>query len=158
MIVDFFEWMFIISGFIFFISMISALIFMVNDKKKTVLIIGVILAVLMVPIIAVLINFLIVGNKIDFIIYTILIFCYLLAEFLLDRIFKIDFRSKISLHVPYIILEYAACFSFVFGILKLDLTMGWIISIFFWGFLGVLVYYLIMQKKKKKVIPEFSND
>ena len=31
-----------------------------------------------------------------------------MAEFLLDMVFKFDFRSKTSRHVPYIILEYAA--------------------------------------------------
>jgi hypothetical protein len=79
-----------------------------------------------------------------------LIISYLLAEFLLDTVFKIDFRSKASLHVPYIILEYAACFSFVFGALSIGMALGWVISFFFWGFLAVLVYYLIKQRKSKK--------
>jgi hypothetical protein len=149
---DLFEWMFIISGFIFFVSMISALALMANDKMKTVIIFGVVLAVLMVPIIAILINFIIVGKSFEYIIYAILIFSYLMAEFLLDRIFKIDFRSKPSQHVPYIILEWAACFSFLFGVIHLDRIIGWIISIFFWAFMGTLVYYLIMDRKKKKAL------
>jgi hypothetical protein len=147
---DLFEWMFIISGFIFFVSMISALILMANNKMKTVLICGVILAILMIPISVILINFLIVGKDLKFIIYLILILSYLVAEFLLDRIFKIDFRSKLSQHIPYIVLEYAACFSFVFGVLDLDRSIGWILSFFFWAFLGVLVYYIILVRKKKK--------
>jgi len=65
----------------------------------------------------------------------------------LTRVFKIDFRSKTSRHVPYIILEYAACFSFVFGTLSLDLTIGWIISFFFWTLIGALVYYIIKRRK-----------
>ncbi|MFW9936523.1 MAG: hypothetical protein ACFFD5_02670 [Candidatus Thorarchaeota archaeon] len=148
---DLFEWMFIISCFIFFVSMISALILMANDKMKTVLIFGIILAILMVPISVILIDFLIVGKDLKFIIYLILILSYLMAEFLLDRVFKIDFRSKLSQHIPYIVLEYAACFSFVFGVLSLDLIIGWIISFFFWAFLGVLVYYIILVRKKKRV-------
>ncbi|MFX1557732.1 MAG: hypothetical protein ACFFC9_10800 [Promethearchaeota archaeon] len=147
---DLFEWMFIISGFIFFVSMISALILMANDKTRTVLIFGIILAFLMVPISVILINFLIVGKDLKFVIYLILILSYLMAEFLLDRVFKIDFRSKLSQHIPYIVLEYAACFSFVFGVLSLDLIIGWIISFFFWAFLGVLVYYIILVRKKKR--------
>jgi len=147
---DLFEWTFIISGFIFFISMISALLLMANDKMKTVLIFGIVLAILMIPIAGILINFLIVGKELKFIIYLILILGYLMAEFLLDRVFKIDFRSKVSQHILYIILEYAACFSFVFGVLSLDNTIGWIISFFFWAFLGALVYYIILVLKKKK--------
>ena len=147
---DFFEWMFIISGFIFFISMISALTLMANDKMKTVLIFGVILAILMVPIVIILIEFIIVGKGINFIVYLILIFAYLLAEFLLDSVFKIDFRSKPIQHIPYIVLEWAACFSFLFGVIRLDTMIGWIIAIFFYAFVGALIYYLILQWKNKK--------
>ena len=147
---ELFDWIFIISGFIFFISMISAILLMANEKFKTVRIFGWILAILMLPIIAILINYIIIGRGLNFIIYTILILSYLLAEFLLDTVFKYDFRSKSSTHVPYIILEYAACFSFVFGVPRLDSTIAWIIWILFWALLGALVYYLIKQQKKKK--------
>lgn len=142
--------MFIISGFIFFISMISAIILMTNEKMKTIKVFGLILAILMFPIITILINYIVIGRDIKFIIYLILILSYLMAEFLLDMVFKIDFRSKTSSHVLYIILEYAACFSFVFGTLSLDLTIGWIISFFFWTLLGTLVYYIFKQKKNNK--------
>lgn len=146
-----FEWMFIISGFIFFISMISALILMAKDRMKTVLIFGEVLAILIVPIVIILIDFIIVENLI-FIIYLILIFAYLLTEFLLDRVFKIDFRSKPIQHIPYIVLEWAACFSFLFGVIRLDNMIGWIIAIFFYAFVGALIYYLILQWKNKKKI------
>lgn len=147
---DLFDWMFIVSGFIFFISMISAVLLMANKKMKTVKIFGVILAVLMLPIIAILINYIVIGKDLKFIIYLILILSYLMAELLLDIVFKIDFRSKTSRHVPYIILEYAACFSFVFGTLTLDLTIGWIISFFFWTLIGALVYCIIKLRKNNE--------
>jgi hypothetical protein len=147
---DLFDWMFIVSGFIFFISMISAVLLMANKKWKTIKIFGVILAVLMLPIIAILINYIATGKELKFIIYLILILSYLMAELLLDIVFKIDFRSKTSRHVPYIILEYAACFSFVFGTLTLDLTIGWIISFFFWTLIGALVYCIIKLRKNNE--------
>ena len=147
---DLFDWMFIVSGFIFFVSMISAILLMANKKWKTIKIFGVILAFLMLPIIAILINYIVTGKELKFIIYLILILSYLMAELLLDMVFKIDFRSKTSRHVPYIILEYAACFSFVFGTLTLDLTIGWIISFFFWTLIGALVYCIIKLKKNNE--------
>lgn len=147
---DLFDWMFIISGFIFFVSMMSAILLMANDKMRTIRIFGVILAVLMFPIIAILINYILIGKDLRFIIYLVLILIYLLAEFLLDSVFKFDFRSKTSTHVPYIIIEWAAAFSFLFGTIYLDKTMGWIIAIFFWAFIGVLVYYIIKRRKKKE--------
>jgi len=139
--------MFIVSGFIFFVSMISAILLMAKNKMKTVKIFGPILAVLMLPIIAVLINYIVFGKDLRFTIYTILILIYLMAESLLDMVFKIDFRSKTSTHVPYIILEWAAAFSFLFGTITLDTTIGWIIALFFWTFIIVLVYYIIKRRK-----------
>jgi len=147
---DLFDWMFIISGFIFFVSMISAILLMTNKKMKTVKIFGVILAVLMLPIIAVLINYVAIGKDPRFIIYSILIIIYLMAETLLDMVFKIDFRSKPSTHVPYIILEWGAAFSFLFGTITLDTTIGWIIAVFFWTFICALVYYIINRRKINK--------
>ena len=144
---DFFEWMFIVSAFIFFPSMMSALILMAKDLLERVKVLGWILGLLMIPIILVFINFLIVGKDSKLIIYLILIFSYLLAELLLDQVYKYDFRSRPATDIPYIILEYAACFSFVFGALSLDMALGWIVSFLFWAFLGVLVYYIIQRKK-----------
>ena len=146
---DIFDWMFIASSFIFFVSMISAILLMAKNKMKTVRIFGPILAVLMLPIIAVLINYIVFGKDPRFVIYTILILIYLMAESLLDMVFKIDFRSKPIQHVPYIIVEWGAAFSFLFGTIYLDTTIGWVIAIFFWTFIGALVYYIIKQRKKK---------
>ncbi|NVM19352.1 MAG: hypothetical protein HWN80_16720 [Candidatus Lokiarchaeota archaeon] len=147
---DLFDWMFIVSGFIFFVSMIGAILLMTNNKLKTVKIFGIILAVLMLPIIAIFINYIVIGKDLRFIIYLVLIFIYLLAEFLLDSVFKIDFRSKTSTHVPYIIIEWGAAFSFLFGTIYLDTTIGWIIAIFFWTFIAVLIYYIIKRRKNKE--------
>lgn len=146
---DLFEWMFIITAFIFFISMISALLLMANNKLRTVRIFGWILFAMIFVMVGIFINFIFIGDLRN-VIYSILIISYLIAEFLLDSVFKFDFRSKASYHVPYIILEYAACFSFVFGSLAINEIFGWVISFFFWGFLGVLIYYIIMQRKNKK--------
>jgi len=152
---DLFDWMFIASSFIFFVSMISAILLMANNKMKTVKIFGPILAVLMLPIIAILINYIVFGKDPRFLIYLILILIYLIAESLLDMVFKIDFRSKTSRHVPYIIVEWAAAFSFLFGTLTLDITIGWIIAFFFWTFIGALVYYIIKRRKNKpELIPQ----
>ena len=142
--------MFIVSGFIFFVSMISAILLMAKNKMKTVKIFGPILAILMLPIIAVLINYIVFGKDLRFIIFTVLILIYLMAESLLDMVFKIDFRSKTSSHVPYIVLEWAAAFSFLFGTIRLDTTLGWIIAIFFWAFIVVLIFYIVKRRKNKE--------
>ena len=142
--------MFIASGFIFFVSMISAILLMAKNKMKTVKIIGPILAVLILPIIAVLINYIVLSKDPRFTIFSILIIIYLMAESLLDMVFKIDFRSKPSTHVPYIILEWGAAFSFLFGAIMLDATIGWIVAIFFWTFIAALVYYIIKRRRNEE--------
>lgn len=147
---DLFDWMFITSGFIFFISMIGAILLMAKNKMKSVKIFGLILLVLILPIIAILINYVVIGKNLIFIIFCILILSYLMAEFLLDMVFKFDFRSKTSTHVPYIVLEWAAAFSFLYGAIYLDRTIGWIIAIFFWTFIGALIYYIIKRRKISK--------
>jgi uncharacterized membrane protein len=84
------------------------------------------------------------------IIYIIVIFIYLIVELLLDFILKIEFRNKTSTHVPYIILEYAACFAFIFNSLEINYILGWVVSICFWVMLATLIYYIITKKKKEK--------
>ena len=147
---DLFDWMFIASGFIFFISMIGAILLMAKNKMKSVKIFGLILLVLILPIIAILINYVVIGKDLIFIVFCVLILSYLMAEFLLDMVFKFDFRSKTSTHVPYIVLEWAAAFSFLYGAIYLDRTIGWIIAIFFWTFIGALIYYIIKRRKISK--------
>ena len=94
--------------------------------------IGYILAALIIPLIITLISYIISQKELKYLIYIILILTYLILELLLDLVIKYDFRAKKSTHVPYILLEYAACFSYVFGSLSLDIIMGWITSFLFW--------------------------
>jgi len=148
--VELFDWLFIISSMIFFSSVIGVFILTANNKTDKVKVFGVILFVLMLPIGAILINYIVIGKNLKLIIYVILILIYLLVEFLLDQVFKIDFRSKLSTHVPYIIIEWAACYSFLFGSLALDLTWGWVVLFFFCAFLIALVYNIIKLKKPKE--------
>jgi hypothetical protein len=115
------------------------------DKLK---IFGIILFIMIIPILIILINYIIVGKGVKMIIYLILILIYLILEFLLDMVFKIDFRSKPSRHIPYIIIEWAACYSFLVGAITLDFLWGWIVAFFFFGFIAALVYYIVKSKRK----------
>ena len=145
---DLFDWIFIISGIVFFSSIICVFILTANDKEDKVKIFGIILFIMIFPLISVLIKYSIVGD-LRFIIFLILILSYLVIEFLLDQVFKIDFRSKLSRHIPYIIIEWTACFSFLFGALRLDYTWGWIVSFFFFAFIIALIYNIAKLKRKK---------
>ena len=111
---ELFDWMFIISSMIFFSSIIGVFILTANNKNDKVKVFGIVLFVLIFPIIAILVNYFIIG----------------------------------STHIPYIIIEWAACYSFLFGSLTLDLTWGWVVAFFFLAFLIALVYNIVKLKKK----------
>jgi len=143
-------WIFIISGIIFFGSIIGVFISAANEKEKLLRCFGIITISLIVPLIIVFINFLVVREDIRLNIYLILILVYIIAELFLDFIFKVEFRNKTSTHVPYIILEYAACFGFIVISFDINAVMGWVISVCFWAMLAALIYYIIIKKKKEK--------
>jgi len=130
---DPFDWLFISLSLIFFSSIIGVFILTANEKTDKVKVFGIILFVMIFPVVLILINYIVIGTNIRMIIFLILILLYLIVEFLLDMIIKIDFRSKTSTHVPYIIIEWATCFSFLFGAFRLDLLWGWIVSFFFFA-------------------------
>ena len=147
---DVYGWVFTISGVIFFISIIGVFISAAREKEKLLRGIGVITVSLLIPLIIVFIDYLVVGQELKIFIYMSIIFTYLIVELLLDFILKIKFRDKTITHVLYIILEYAACFAFIFISFEINVIMGWIISICFWAMLATLIYYIIIKKKKEK--------
>ena len=145
---DLFDWIFIISGLVFFSSIIFVFILTANNKEDKVKVFGIILFVMIFPLIPVLIKYIILED-LRLIISHILILIYLAIEFLLDQVFKIDFRSKPSRHVPYIIVEWGACFSFLFGALRIDNFWGWVVAFFFFAFIAALIYNIVKLKKMK---------
>jgi len=147
---DVYGWVFTISGVIFFISIIGVFISAAREKEKLLRGIGVIIVSLLIPLIIVFIDYLVIGQELKIFIYMAIIFAYLIVELLLDFILKIKFRDKPITHVPYIILEYAACFAFIFTSFEINKIMGWVISICFWAMLATLIYYIIIKKKKEK--------
>ena len=148
--VDLYGWIFFISGVIFFISIIGVFISVAREKEKYLRGIGVIMISLIIPLIIVFIDYLVIGQKLMRYIYIIIIIAYLIVELLLDFILKIEFRDKTRTHVPYIILEYAACFAFIFNTIKINEILGWVVSICFWVMLATLIYLIITKKKKEK--------
>ncbi len=148
--VDLYGWIFFISGVIFFISIIGVFISVARETEKFLRGIGVVMISLIIPLIIVFIDYLVIGQELMRYIYLAIIFAYLIVELLLDFILKIKFRDKTSTHVPYIILEYAACFAFIFNTITINELLGWIVSICFWVMLVTLMYLIITKKKKEK--------
>ena len=72
----------------------------------------------------------------------VFILFYLFLELLLDYILKIPFREILAIHVPYIIVFYAAMFSMIGISIDRNRKMGFVVTITFLILIGCLMYYL----------------
>ena len=82
-----------------------------------------------------------------------LVLLYMLVEFLLDFVFKVEFRHNWKTHVPYIVLKYIALFSLISVAFNIHRTYGYAVSITFWILLAALIYLFwdkIRIRKRKE--------
>ena len=68
---------------------------------------------------------------------------YLFLELLLDYIIKLPFREILAIHVPYIVVFYAAMFSMIAVSFDKNRKMGFVVTITFLILMGCLIYYLL---------------
>ena len=73
----------------------------------------------------------------------VFILFYLSLELLLDYILKIPFREIVAIHVPYIIVFYAALFSMISVTFEKNKKMGSVVIVTFLMLMGCLIYYLL---------------
>jgi hypothetical protein len=110
---------------------------------------GKVVIALGIPLSIVFIAYAISGRPVRILLYMAFILIYLVVEIVLDFILKIEFRKKPVLHIPYIVLFYAASFGFVGISFSIDATWGYVVATTFWGVLGSLVYFLLGGMKKR---------
>ena len=68
---------------------------------------------------------------------------YLVSELLLDYILQIPFREILVIHVPYIVVFYAALFSMMAVSYEKNKKMGYVVITTFWILIGCLIYNLL---------------
>jgi len=68
---------------------------------------------------------------------------YLVLELLLDYILQIPFREILAIHVPYIVIFYAALFSMMAVSFEKNKRMGYVVIATFWILIGCLIYNLL---------------
>ena len=73
----------------------------------------------------------------------LIILLYLSLELLLDFILEIPFREILAIHVPYIIVFYAALFSMIGVSFEKNRKMGSVVILTFLILIGCLTYYLL---------------
>ena len=141
--------MFILSAVAF--NLLIAAIFVAQKlgREKLVKAFGILWLWLIIPLALVFVAYWQAGREARILFYFGLIFLYMLVELLLDYVFKIDFRSKPVMHVPYIILEYVALFSLIAIAFDIGQTWGMIVAICFWILMGGL-FFLYWDKIFRK--------
>jgi hypothetical protein len=68
---------------------------------------------------------------------------YLILELLLDYVLRIPFREILVIHVPYIVVFYAALFSMMVVSFEKNKKMGYVVIATFWILIGCLIYNLL---------------
>lgn len=68
---------------------------------------------------------------------------YLVLELLLDYVLRIPFREILAIHVPYIVVFYAALFSMMAVSFEKNKKMGYVVIATFWILIGCLIYNLL---------------
>ena len=96
-------------------SLLIAGIFIAQKRKclKLRTTFGILWLLVAIPLVGIFIHFLTVGRDMKTLVSFGFVFLYMFVELLLDYILRIEFRENLVLHVPYIILEYAALFSLI---------------------------------------------
>ena len=140
-----FDLIFVICAVLFNLLIAGIFVAQKHERARLVRALGISWLSLAIPLAVVFISYITLRRH--QLVYFGLIFLYIIVEFLLDYVLKIEFRKKLITHVPYIILEYIALFSFIGISFDIDRTWGIIVSVCFWILMGSLIYLYRGRKK-----------
>ena len=104
---------------------------------------GAIVILLIIPFSTTLIGYIKAKEKKKTIISNGIILFYLFLELVLDYVLKIPFREILALHVPYIVVFYAALFSMIGVSLEKNKRRGYLVIMTFFVLIGCLIYNLL---------------
>ena len=139
----FMDTIFICSSVIFNISVSALYIATKLGNMVLVQVCGAIVLSLIIPFTITLLGYMKAKAKKRTIISHVFILFYLSLELLLDYILKIPFREILAIHVPYIIVFYAALFSMIGVSFEKNKKMGSVVIVTFLILIGCLIYYLL---------------
>ena len=98
---------------------------------------------MIVPFAATLIGYLRAKETKKTIVSNAIVLFYLVLELLLDYILQIPFREILAIHIPYIVVFYAALFSMMAVSYEKNKRMGYVVIATFWILVGCLIYNLL---------------
>jgi hypothetical protein len=134
---------FICSSIILNISVSLVYVVTKFDDMALTQIFGGIAVSMIVPFTVTLLGYVRAKEKKRIVISNGIVLFYLLLELLLDYVLKIPFREILAIHVPYIVVFYAALFSMMAVSFEKNKKMGYVMIITFWILIGCLIYNLL---------------
>jgi len=134
---------FICSSVIFNISVSALYIATKLGDMRLVGVSGGIVISLIVPFAITLLGYMRKKAEKKTIISHVFILFYLFLELFLDYILRVPFREILAIHVPYIIVFYAALFSMIAVSFEKNKKMGSLVIATFLILIGCLIYYLL---------------
>ena len=134
------DYIFICSAIIFNISVSLVYLATKFDNLLLLQVSGLFVILLIIPFSITLYGYIKKDVKRKIIIPHIAILFYLFLELLLDYIFMIPFRDILAIHIPYIIVFYAAEFSMIGVSFERNRKMGFVVLLTFLILIGCLVY------------------
>ena len=147
---DIFDLILVLAAVLFHLSIVGVYIAQKKGRDKLVRAFGSVTLLLGLPLVGVFIHYAASGEPRWKLISFGFIFLYLLAEFLLDFVFKVEFRKRLIPHALYIILFYIAIIGFIRMSFAVNAYWGYAVSVAFWILLGALSYNLVGQRKVKQ--------
>jgi hypothetical protein len=150
---DIFDLVFVLTAVVFNLLIVGIFIATKKERPELRKTFGKLWLLLAIPLAVVFIHYLTVGRDMKTLVSFGFVFLYMFVELLLDFILRIEFREKLVLHVPYILLEYAALFSLIGISFGIDRAWGYVVSICFWILMTSLIYLYsdkIWKRREKK--------
>ena len=146
----FVDLLFVLTGVLFHLLIACIYVASRHGRLDVVRKLGSVVIALALPVCIMFVHSLLADRPLRTMLYLAVILLYIGLEFALDFILKIEFRKKPAIHIPYIIVFYAACFGFIAVSFSLDSTWGYVVSVSFWILLASLIYLL---RGGKKTVP-----
>lgn len=132
--------LFVVTALAFELLIIAILIAEKRQRHRLVKALGILWALLAIPLAIVFVHDLTVGSDRWAVLSFGLIFLYMAVEIAFDFLLKIPFRERPILHIPYIILEYGALFGLIHIAFTIAPTSGYAVAIGFWLLLATLIF------------------
>ena len=137
---EFHDLLFFISSIIFNLAISGLYLAVTFDKQSILKLCGLTVVLLIIPYSVTLISFVKSKSKKSKIIMNLIILFYLFIELGFDYIFKIPFRDIPAIHIPYIVVFYAAAYSMMLIVWRADRKRGVVVFLTFILLIICLIY------------------